>query len=154
MLPALGGESPWGWGPLQPLQLQQAALPPSREEMREVSQWILDSGRKDSRPVDPGRGDVGLPSGGEDEAESTRAQRWAAPALAPRSFMRKRRLREGGGPCEATQGAWADLELEPGPHPIQTEPPAERPNLPGGLLSSDHPSCPPLSTVKGSSSRL
>ena len=65
MLPALGGESPWGWGPLQPLQLQEAALPPSREEMREVSQWILDSGRKDSRPVDPGRGDVGLPVEGK-----------------------------------------------------------------------------------------
>lgn len=150
MLLALGGEFLQGRGPLQPLQLPEAAQP-SLQRGNERG-FPADSGlwEEGLRPVNPGRGDVGFPSGGRDEAESTRARRWASLAWAPRSFMRKQRVREGGGPCEATQGAWADLELEPGPHPIQTEPPAEGPDLPGGLLSSGHPSCPPVSHREGS----
>ena len=38
---------------------------------------------------------------------------------APGAHVKKPGLREGRG---SPEGAWADLGLEPGPHPLQTEP--------------------------------
>lgn len=49
---------------------------------------------------------------------------------APGAHVKKPRLREGRG---SPEGTWADLGLEPGPHPLQTEPQAEGLDVPGGV---------------------
>ena len=59
MLPALGGESLRGWGPLQPLQLPEAALPSlqrGNERGISVDSGLWEEGLQTCGPGEGGRG--------------------------------------------------------------------------------------------------